>query len=382
MSPEDTLPFHHWLLADSDRTTAYRRALNQIVRKDDVVLDIGAGSGILSFFAALSGARKVYGIEIGEALLMAREICAGNGFNGKIEFRQGRSQDIELPELVDVVVSDTGCSFGLQGGILGILLDAKKRFLKLGGTIIPRSLQLMVAPVELKDRRNLDIWNRDRYGVDLSAIRPYAANTDYYLTLRAEDILAVPALLTTINFATVSSTYVAGETVSVAAQNGVMHGLGAWIELELAPGVSFSNTPLGPTVNWAQNFFPIETPVAINSGDLIRSKIQTNNGIVWQWEIEITGENCSGSSSVTKGRFDQSTLRKFPVDVARFKKQFPSYQPKLSRMGEAEVHLMSRFDGRRTALELEEEMFGKFSDCFRSKEAVSEFVARVISRRG
>ncbi len=382
MPPEDTLPFHQWLLADSDRTTAYRRALDQIVRKDDVVLDIGAGSGILSFFAALSGARKVYGIEVSDALLLAKELCTGNGFNGAIEFRQGRSQEIELPELVDVVVSDTGCSFGLQGGILGILLDAKKRFLKPGGTIIPRSLQLMVAPVELKDRRNLDIWNKDRYGVDLSAIRPYAANTDYYLRLHAEDVLAAPALLTTINFATVNSTYVAGETVSVAARNGVMHGLGAWIVLELAPGVSFSNSPLEPTVNWAQSFFPIETPVAINPGDLIRSKIQTNNGTVWRWEIEIANETCGGSSSVIKGRFDQSTLRSFPIDVARFKKQFPSYKPSLSRLGEAEVHLMSSFDGRRTALELGEEIFGKFGDCFRSKEAACEFVARVILRRG
>jgi hypothetical protein len=135
-------------------------------------------------------------------------------------------------------------------------------------------------------------------------------------------------------------------------------------------------------VDWAQSFLPIETPVAINTGDVVRSRIQTNNGQMWRWEIEIASGSANGERSTIKGRFDQSNLRKFPIDVAQVKKQFPSYKPKLSRIGEVELHLMSRFDGRRTALDLEEELFSKFADCFSSREAASEFVARIIARRG
>ncbi len=186
MSEEDSLPFHHWLIADTCRTGTYQKAISQVVRKNDVVLDIGAGSGILSFFACLAGARKVYAVEKSAALPLARELCASNGLNDIVEFRQGRSQEIQLPEPVDVIISDTGCSFGLQGGLLGILLDAKKRFLKPGGRIIPHSLQLLVAPVELNDRRNLDIWEKDRYGLDLSSIRRFAANTDYHFKVEPE----------------------------------------------------------------------------------------------------------------------------------------------------------------------------------------------------
>jgi SAM-dependent methyltransferase len=379
--PEDPLSFHHWLLADASRTGAYRNAINQIVRKDDVVLDIGTGTGVLSFFACLAGARKVYAIEVTNALLLARELCKSNGFDGLVEFRQGISQEMQLPEPVDVVVSDTGCSFGLQGGMLGTLLDAKKRFLKPGGRIIPHSLQLFVAPIELKDERNLEIWSKDRYGLDLSSIRRFAANTDYALRARPEDVLASPALLTTIQFDEVSSPYVAGETLSVAARDGVMHGLAAWIVLELAPGVAFTNSPLGPTVDWTHSFFPIEKPVALRPGDRVRAKIQTNNGDVWRWQIEIEdGSPGDERSPAIKARFDQSTLWNFPIEPAQFKKQLPDYTPKLSRKGEADLYLLGIFDGKHTSAELAAELLKYFGDCFPSQAAASQFVIRVIGR--
>lgn len=53
------------MLQDSVRTTAYQRAIleNPADFQDKVVMDVGAGNGILSFFAAQAGARKVYAIE-------------------------------------------------------------------------------------------------------------------------------------------------------------------------------------------------------------------------------------------------------------------------------------------------------------------------------
>jgi SAM-dependent methyltransferase len=380
VSEEDALPFHHWLISDTSRTGTYQKAISQVVRKNDVVLDIGAGSGILSFFACLSGARKVYAVEMSGALPLARELCAGNGFNDIIEFRQGRSQEIQLPEPVDVIVSDTGCSFGLQGGLLGILLDARKRFLRPGGRIIPHSLELLVAPVEIKDGRNLDIWQKGRYGLDLSALRSFAANTDYHIRVLPEETLAPPASLTTIHFEEVGTPYVAGETLSVAARDGVMHGLAAWIALELAPGISFTNSPLAPTVDWLHSFFPVETPVELRAGDRVRAKIQTNNGEVWRWRIEVEDGNSDSGKPAVKASFDHSTLWNFPLEPAQVKKQFPNYVPKLSRKGEAEKFLLGALDGKRSAAELTAELLERFADCFPSKAAASQFVTRVIGR--
>lgn len=381
MFTENPLPFHHWLLADTGRTVAYRNAISQIVRKNDVVVDIGAGTGILSFFACLAGARKVYAIETSNVLQLARELCARNGFESTVEFHQDRSQNVQLPEPVDVIISDTGASFGLQGGMLGAFLDARQRFLKPGGRIVPHSLRLFVAPVELNDGRNLEIWEKDRYGLDLSSLRRFAANTNYIFNLEPENVLASPASLATIHFEEVNSPYVAGEALLVAARDGVMHGLGAWMQAELAPGISFTNSPLKPTAEWYQSFFPIEKPVELRTGDCIRVNIRTNDGQVWRWQVEVTSGSVSGASpSHIKARFDQSTMWDFPVAPEQLKKQLPSYTPKLSRKGEAELFLLGAFDGRRTTAELAAELLKSFGDCFPSKAAASKFVTRIVAR--
>jgi SAM-dependent methyltransferase len=380
----DLLQFHHWLLSDRNRTCAYRDAIARTVKKDDVILDIGAGTGILSFFACRAGARKVYAVERDDSIELAREICAANGFANCIEFLKEHSQNLELPEPVDVIVSDTGASFGLQDGILGTLMDARTRFLKPEGRIMPESLDFLIAPVELRNARSLDVWNKNRYGLDLSPIRRFAANTNYHMVLEPRDALAGPELIGTIRFQAVNTYYVAGESLSVIQRSGMMHGLGGWISVNLCPGISFNNSPINPTertTDWTQSFFPIEMPVSLRPGDCVRTKISTHNGQAWHWQIEITdGDTSASKSAPVKARFDHSTLGSFPIRPERLKKKLPDHAPKLSRKGEAEFYVLSAFDGRRTVKELTEELLVHFGDCFPTKTAAAEFVGKVVER--
>ena len=338
------LQYHQWLLSDFKRTSSYRDAIDRIVREDDVVLDVGSGTGILSFFACLAGARKVYAVEQSDAIELAKEICAASPFRDRIEFLNERSQNVKLPEAVDVIVTDTGASFGLQDGTIGSLLDTRQRFLKPGGKIIPESLNLFLAPVELRTPNSLDVWNENRYDLNLSPVRRFATNTNYHISLEPEYLLGSPGQVASISFLEVSSLYVEGEARSVVRRDGTVHGLGAWNSVNLTTAISFNNSPINPTVDWARSFFPIETPTVVRAGDAVSTKISTYNGQQWRWQVEIyDGDPAKSRNATLKVRFDHSTLNSFPIRPEQLKKKLPTYAPKLSRKGEAEAYVLRSF---------------------------------------
>ena len=53
---------------------------------------------------------------------------------------QGDITDVELPERVDVIVSEWLGGFGIDEGMLVPVIAARDRWLKPGGVMIPRSV--------------------------------------------------------------------------------------------------------------------------------------------------------------------------------------------------------------------------------------------------
>ena len=71
------------------------------------VLDIGCGTGILSFFAAKAGASHVYGVDCADIINYATEIVRQNGFADRITLIKGKVEEIELPvPQVDIIISE------------------------------------------------------------------------------------------------------------------------------------------------------------------------------------------------------------------------------------------------------------------------------------
>ena len=68
-----------------------------MVRPGDIVLDVGAGTGILSLFAARAGAARVYAVEQTSIAVLAQQLAAANGFDEIIHVIQGDILDLEPP---------------------------------------------------------------------------------------------------------------------------------------------------------------------------------------------------------------------------------------------------------------------------------------------
>ena len=90
---------------DRTRNAAYAAAIRKHVTPESVVLDLGAGLGVLGLIAAAAGARKVYLVEPESVIHGAREVAARNGFGDRVVAIQGRIEDVELPEKVDIITS-------------------------------------------------------------------------------------------------------------------------------------------------------------------------------------------------------------------------------------------------------------------------------------
>ena len=169
----DDLQFHAWcLMQTGTRLDQFAKAMASRITPGDAVVDLGAGSGILTFLACMAGARRVYAIEAGESLSFARLLATDRTFHDRIEFINTRSTQVTLPERVDAIVGDIHDTFGLQPDGLAAFIDARDRFLKPDGWLIPSSVQLLVSPIEAADfySTTIDVWEQRVHGIDLSPL--------------------------------------------------------------------------------------------------------------------------------------------------------------------------------------------------------------------
>ncbi|HKR65505.1 MAG TPA: 50S ribosomal protein L11 methyltransferase [Thermoanaerobaculia bacterium] len=291
------LRFHRSLLADEARTGAYRAAIDATVKPGDVVIDIGCGSGILSFFACRAGARRVYAIDEGPVIELARELARENGFADRITFLRKTSYDATIDEQADVIITETMGNNGLDEGITGILLDAR-RWLRPGGAFLPRSLALVAAPVE---QAQDEFWRERRFDLDFARVATHLANAFHPLDIDPQSLLSESRTMASVDFQNIDRANVRGHASFEAARRGTVAGLAVWFRAELAPGITIENAPGGALPSWKQSFFPIETPLDVDAGAAIDAHVETHDGIEWRWSISANGT-----------RVEQTTLRSFP----------------------------------------------------------------------
>lgn len=156
-------------LYDKERTKRFQRAIKRIVNADSVVIDTGAGTGILALFAAKAGAKKVYALEINKRFVqVAKENVRRNGFEKVIKVIHCDAKKFKPPEKVDVVICEllaTGLFFEPEIQMMNHL----RRFLKKGGRLIPRKSESWIQLIDAQnalygirldyDSRSLDLIN-------------------------------------------------------------------------------------------------------------------------------------------------------------------------------------------------------------------------------
>ncbi|WP_394837832.1 50S ribosomal protein L11 methyltransferase [Pendulispora rubella] len=285
------------MIADRVRMGAYEEALRQSVKPGSVVVDIGAGTGIFTLLACRFGARKVYAIDPNPAIDVARALVRDNGFRDRVEIIPKMSTEVELPEKADVIVSDVRGVLPTFGSSLSTIIDARSRWLKPGGVLLPRRDELRAAVVEVPSMYEsiLQPWNREsHYGMDASAAA--TAVMSNWIPDRKDEIaeahlLTESAVWATIDYDRVTERQVRGHGALRAARSGTGHGLAVWFDATLLDGVHFSNQP-GKSGIHGRAFFPWPSAVALDEGTPIEvdlSAVPAEDDYVFSWTTRIGG---------------------------------------------------------------------------------------------
>ena len=356
------------MITDKARMKPYVEALRRSVKPDDVVIDLGAGTGIFALLACQFGARKVYAIEPADAIQVAREIAAANGYAGRIEFIQKLSTEVTLPERADVVISDLRGLLPFLGRHISNIADARARLLKPGGMLISQRDEIRVAIVEAEETYNEYLSPWSEYEFDMAAARRIVTNTTGWKIKKdtTEILLAEPRLWATLDYMTISDPDVAGAISFDVIRDGTAHGMLVWFDATLAEGVEFSNAPgaENPTKVYGRSFFPWSHPVELKAGDQVNVRLEArlvNDDYIYRWETTIIS---SAEPQQIKTHFNQSTFYGAPLSLSGLRKQSDAYVPELNPDGLMDHYILSQMTGRTPLGEIAKQLTERFPDKF------------------
>lgn len=381
MGPYSTVSSQRGMNFDPVRNPCYQRAIRQCVTPGSVVLDLGAGLGMLGFLAAQAGARKVYLVEPQPVIEVTRLVAEANGI-GNVECIQSSVEDLELPGPVDVIISVFTGNFLLTEDLLPALFLARDRFLAPGGTLLPDRARMIAAPVSAPDyhQERVGNWNLaeasdhgiETYGIDYAAARPFSVNSLYYESaegLNAE-LLAEPACLAELDFMTATEAACDGRIETTVRTAGTCHGWLGWFDMRLG-SEWLSTAPDAESTHWRQVFMPLDQPLTVQEGQRLTLHLKRPENGEWTW---VTGHG----DDVQR----QSTFLSSPLRPDAMLRQSERFQPRLNRKGEAVRTVLERMDGKLTTGELADALLREFPGLFHSREEAVRQIQALAGKYG
>ena len=309
------IPFQRKLLNDSTRMQAYSQAIKEMVRPGDVVLDVGTGSGILALFACQAGAARVYAVDSSLVVRVAKRLAHVNGFEERITFLEQDFEAVDLPEKVDLIVSELIAKAVLGQKQESLVSLARQRFLKPGGNLIPARVELLVAPIERSDLyASLQLPDVSEYEIDFEIFQELSLNQSASARLEPGDLLAEPQVAFVHQAEQVSE----GSGVDIGLSfdislSGVLHGFGAWFNAWLTGEVGLSNAPPLPADSaWDNMVLPLQQAVSVAPGMRVELSLRGLDTPAlpkfWQWDTRILDAPGTDGERALLKSFRQSTF--------------------------------------------------------------------------
>jgi len=263
------------------RLRAVGRALRETVRPGSVVVDLGAGTGILGFLALQAGAGRVYAIERHPIVRLARAVAADNGYGDRVKFVTGDSRRVRLPERADVIVSDFVGPLGIDPEMAESIIDAR-RFLKKRGRFVPERSEVWLAPVRAAALHRLHVQSGKGHGVRLDAVHAIAANRVACFPGAPRDLAAPLRRGFVFDFGRGSAIFPRRAKAAFRVRGGDVHGIAVVVRVRLSRSVILESS-FG--AHWKPVFLPVRRPIATRPGDRLEAELVLHDATNLEWRL-------------------------------------------------------------------------------------------------
>ncbi|KAL3829967.1 hypothetical protein ACJIZ3_018769 [Penstemon smallii] len=275
------------------RTKTYQNVIykNSFLFKDKLVLDVGAGTGILSLFCAKAGAKHVYAFLLSFSDLLILDHPDYTSF-ARFHIVSSTYHQYMSSSLMIILYNLQPWSF--QNSILH-------------GLALPDKASLYLTAIEDADYKEdkIEFWN-GVYGFDMSCIRKLAISEPLVDTVKQSQIVTNCQLLKTMDISKMSSgdaSFTAPFKL-VAERGDYIHALVAYFDVSFTKChklMSFSTGPKSQTTHWKQTILYLEDVLTICQGEALMGTMTVAPNTKNPRDVDITlkyslnGRNCLAS---------------------------------------------------------------------------------------
>ena len=258
--------YHHNMLMDQNRMHGFKSAIDYAVRPGAKVLELGGGTGVLSWFAAAKAA-KVYCVEFNPDMVReARKMLALNPNGEKVEVIHADAFEYLPPEPVDVVICEMIHVAMLREKQVEVIESFKRRYLeRFGGPLpvfLPEAVIMAVQPLQQE---------YDFEGFYAPIVQFQETQAVYPGTVE----MAHPAVYNIIDFSQPCQLSYAWQGKFVVARTGEINAMRFVTKNVLAVVQE-----RGTTIDWLNHYMtlPLAVPVKARQGDVLEVSFQYRAG--------------------------------------------------------------------------------------------------------
>ncbi|HZW22049.1 methyltransferase domain-containing protein [Noviherbaspirillum sp.] len=260
------LHYHHNMLMDARRMDGFQAAIDAVVFPGAKVLELGGGTGVLSWFAS-ARAEKVWCVEFNPELVAeARRLLARNHGGHKVEVIHADAFDYLPPEPVDVVICEMIHVGMLREKQVQMIESFKRRYRARFGdklpVFIPEAAIMAVQPLQ---------QDYDFNGYQAPIVQFQEPSVIQHGSLE----LAQPAVYSVLDFSQDTGETIQWEGRFTMAQSGRVNALRFITKNILAVLMK-----QGSTIDWLNHYMvlPLEEAVGVRAGDTVRVAFQYRAG--------------------------------------------------------------------------------------------------------